>query len=108
MIQKLDIHEAFTLICKASRKWGVLISFGWVEDFNKVIRAAPYLDCEKDVQILSDGEGIILCDTKEEMDSIYNQTVGDDGPTTLNKYKGKANVYALTCSPKGELMNENT
>ena len=58
--------------------------------------------------ILSDQYGFLLFDTKEEMVLHYNLTVGDDGPTKLNKYNGKLGVYALTCNNDGELQTENT
>jgi len=109
MIQKLNIHDAFQALCKATKKWGVAISFGDVEDYADVEKAAPYLTLEDDFQIIiSDGRGIILCDTEEEMNSIFHQTVGDDGPTELNSYNGPVRVYALTCSPDGKMLTENT
>jgi len=38
----------------------------------------------------------------------YYRTVGDDGPTKLNDYNGPCRIYALTCDPFGQLLNENT
>lgn len=83
----------------------------WPEDapYDELIRAAPYLK-QHEVGILgsSDDHIVLTFDTEEEMEHCFNQTVGDDGPTKLNNYIGPVRVYALTCSDKGELWNENT
>lgn len=109
MIKKLHPHAAFQLLCQATKKWGVFISFDWEDlpDYQS-LEAAPYLNSDDDLQLLMDGCGIILCDTKKEMEGIYCQTVGDDGPTKTNPYNGPVRVYALTCNPAGALLSENT
>lgn len=76
--------------------------------FAEVMKAAPYLNFDDHLQLMTDGGGIIVCDSKEEMEDLYEQTVGDDGPTKKNSYDGTARVYALTCSNEGVLCNENT
>lgn len=78
------------------------------EDLSNLPKAAPYLDIAKHMQIMADGTGYMLFDSEEEMDHIYYQTVGDDGPTKLNPYNGSIKIYALTCNPDGQTMNENT
>jgi len=105
-MKKLDIHKAFAELCKATGKWGLYIS--WVGTAVDVIDAAPYLHQLEDGQILLDGQGIILCDSEKECYNLYDQTVGDDGPTSLNSYDGPDKVYALTCNPSGQLQSENT
>jgi hypothetical protein len=77
-----------------------------IVDYQEVLKATPYLTFE-DSQVLLDGCAVIVFDTIEEMELIYNRTVGDDGPTQLNPYKGPARVYALTCV-NGEFQEENT
>jgi hypothetical protein len=104
---KLGLHRAFAQLCLSMHKWGVYISFD-SDDDKEFEKAAPYLDGIRDCQIFADGCGIILCDSQEEMETIFGQTVGDDGPTETNSYNGIARVYALTCSPAGTLLNENT
>src|SRR3990172_7631597 len=116
-MKKLDIVTAFSELCKASGKYGLYVSFsnsglsgdragsGWDE----IRKAAPYLDTfEENDQILMDGQGIILCDSQEEMADLYHQTVGDEGPTRLNSYAGPAKVYALSCDSSGLFLMENT
>lgn len=103
----LDALGVFTELCKQSKKYGVYISFADEEDPAEITKAAPYLDFDKHYQVLMDGRGWLLFDTEEEMLNCYERTVGDDGPTELNPYDGKVRVYALTCSPTGELWNEN-
>lgn len=107
----LDNHEVFRRLCKAEHKWGVLIEFS--DDWEEVQKAAPYLNFINEskpeiVQILVDGNGVILVDTEEEAERVYQQTVGDDGPTDLNPYQGECRVYALLCNSNGEFLNENT
>ena len=120
-MQKLTAFEAFALLCKSTNKWGLYISFNWPldeegkSDFDlfEISKAAPYIDLTienktPDMQMVFDEQGFILCDSEEEMQSLYDQTVGDDGPTKLNSYDGPARVFALTCDPNGNLLGENT
>jgi hypothetical protein len=109
-MRKLGLCDAFSLLCKSIKKWGVYISFiaDAASDVQDIERAAPYLDWQEDVRIFANEHGIILCDTKDEMESVFNKTVGDDGPTSMNPYDGPVRVYALTCGPDGTLLNENT
>jgi hypothetical protein len=104
--------------CKATGKYGMFINIGdWRtdEELKEIFKAAPYLDSENSndflnyiSQILCDGQGFIICDTRAEMERYYDLTVGDDGPTALNDYSGPCKIYALTCSPENGLENENT
>ena len=100
--------EMLSALCKARKKFGMYINFYEDQSWSETKKAAPYLDFLTNHQIFLDGQAWLLFDSEEEMLIYYNQTVGNDGPTILNKYKGKASVYALTCSPTGELLNENT
>lgn len=107
----LDRHEAFAELCRATGKWGVWVHFGSLEGvvaIGETLKAAPYLNIEEHGQLLSDGGGVILCEGEAECRRIFGMTVGDDGPTALNPYNGPFRVYALTCDPSGQLLNENT
>ena len=106
MVEILTEHDILRVICKAKCKWGMFVYFSTNDSFDEVVKAAPYLN--KNAQILSDGRAYVITDTKEELDNFYYQTVGDDGPTKLNSYNGSAKVYALTCNPEGNFLNENT
>lgn len=97
--------------CAFHKKWGMYINIHWDDRFEAdVFLAAPYLrDNDTTLQLVSDGCGVLLFESREDMERAYNQTVGDDGPTELNKYDGKhASVYALTIGPDGTTYNENT
>ena len=109
----LDHTEALQELTKATKRWGMYLNIptwdrvfdgNW---FQELTKAAPYLS-DYNHQILLDESGYILFDSEEEMNDTYERTVGDDGPTKLNPYNGQARIYALTCSPEGELLNENT
>lgn len=107
-MHKLQISQLMKLACRATDKWGVYIEIRPFDDLDEVLKAAPYLSVSDDAQIIADGCGVILCDSKEEAERIFYQTVGDDGPTETNPYNGPARVYAMTCSDGGMLLNENT
>ena len=115
------LHHTSTLttLCKSTKKWGIYFNI-FVPDmpggngFTEVIKAAPWIDLNNDLdnhmQSLGDGSGYLLFDSEKEMENIYYQTIGDDGPREqyTNKYNGPAKVYMLTCNPDGQTMNENT
>ena len=69
--------------------------------------AAPWIKNLSD-DIKFDSSGFLIFDTKEELDKVYNNTVGDDGPTEYNIYNGPVRVYALTFDQNGIIINENT
>jgi len=113
----LDKMETLQLLCKSNKKWGMFIS--WVDsggnrpvfryDLKDTLETpVPYLCYKNDAQAIMDGEAYLLFNDESEMCNHYDLTVGDDGPTQLNPYNGPFRVYAITCSPKGQLMNENT
>lgn len=109
------------MYCHAKNKWAVYYSGlrvgeprssnadAWATYLEEQKKALIFLDPEADDyhQIMMDGEGFSIFDTKEEMEAFYDMIVGDDGPTKSNPYNGPIRVYALTCGPNG-LMNENT
>lgn len=108
----LDQIKTLEVLCAATKKWGMLISWwsGAVlpEDlFIELQKAAPYLTMEH-AQSMIESQAYLLFDSREEMEHHYDLTVGDDGPTELNKYRGPLRVYAITCDPEGQLENENT
>jgi len=103
----LNKTRVLTTLCVLSKKYGMYISFDDSDNPSEVCEAAPYLDFIEHHQTFMDGYAWLLFDSEEEMLDCYEKTVGDDGPTRLNPYNGKVSVYALTCSPKGELANEN-
>jgi len=117
---KMTIHEALCRLCKTLDKWGLYLSFD-EEEFTpeEAKKACPFLNFEDDndvnytedqtdYQAYSDGHIFVMCDTEEECYKLYNQTVGDDGPTDTNHYNGPCRVYALTINSNGEMESENT
>jgi hypothetical protein len=112
MVEALSIFSAFERLCKETKKWGMYISITCFDDSvrEEPEKAALYLDWdnEEHTQIMCNGSGFFLFDTEGEMEEYYQQTVGDDGPTKLNSYNGNTRIYALTCGPDGQTLNENT
>jgi len=112
-MQKLTVIEAMQLLAKAINKPCMYINFDDnYPNLMEISRAAPYLDPtnpdSNDTQILFDSNAILVFDNEQQMETAFNSTVGQDGPTRLNSYNGTAKVYALTCNAAGELLNENT
>lgn len=107
-IEHLDRVEVLRRLCQAENKAGLFLSFEWAKGSPEdILLAAPYLKRRDCIQILADGVGYILGDP-EEIAALYDQTVGDDGPTQQNLYNGPACVYALTMTPDGRPGMENT
>ncbi len=111
----LTIIDTMQALTKATNKYGMYISLYLhkieINDIiTEVMKAAPYLSKNQktDMSIIFDGHGVLLFDTREEMETCYYMTVGEGGPTKLNDYDGPCMVYALTCDDKGEIENENT
>lgn len=104
-------HEAFRLLCRVTKKWGMHVAWPCVmgqQQIEELFKAAPYLDAEKHLQEICDGEAFLLFDTEEELVMFYDLTVGDDGPTETNNYSGPMRVYAVTYDNRGRCHNENT
>ena len=77
-------------------------------DWDELILAAPYLNIHDHAAYLLNESLLLVFDTVQEMEEAYWSTVGDDGPTDTNPYNGPVRVYALTISPEGIFLNENT
>jgi hypothetical protein len=102
--------DLFAAHCGVVKKWGLMISFPLPqtdEEWSGFHLACPYHE-ELPSQAIFDGRAFLLFDTKTEMLCYFNQTVGDDGPTKVNPYNGDFTVFAVTCSPEGKLLSENT
>ena len=111
MLCKLtDSSEVLSALCIAKNAWGIYVSHCAFEiaPHNELNRAIPFLSEEDVIQLWHKGYMYLFFSSKEELDNHYNQIVGDEGPTELNDYDGEARVYALTCNPDGNSMNENT
>jgi hypothetical protein len=96
MADLLEVHELFALACRHEKKWGLYLSFDTPRPpFTDDLDAAPCLRDLDHGQVLIDRVGVLLFDSREEMERAYDAT-------------DPARVYALTCSPEGQLLNENT
>lgn len=104
-MKKLNPVAAAQELAKATQKWVVYISINC--EMKDAILAAPYLNLIEDGQLIMDGGGFILCENEAEATNTFNWTVGDDGPTKFNKYKGTG-IYALVIDNTGTCLNENT
>jgi hypothetical protein len=109
-----EISDPIEILARLLNKWGLKISISeWSEGNNLLVevpKACLFLEPgnEEHEQIIHNRKGYFLFETEEEMERAFLQCVGDDGPTELNKYNGPVRVYAVTCSPIGGILNENT
>ena len=114
MIKIETMSGLVEMACKAQRKWGLYLSYASsVEDGdlqNRVDKESAQIntslrhpDLKKDsaikMALLSDGWILLLLDTEKEMFDLYRGVDGDDT---------QGHIYALTCSPEGQLQNGNT
>jgi len=98
----LSKDEALEQLAELSNTWIVYAS--WSEYDQEILQAAPWLDRDW----LLHGEVVLQFENEEAASEIYNQTVGDDGPTETNQYCGKSRVYAELISPDDGVVTENT
>ena len=112
-----DHWTTLQTLCKLSNRWGMYISTidYWETDKEEIKKASPYLskfmDSYQDTcqTGFDPDEGLyMLFDTEEECENTFNATIGDDGPNEINDYDGPFRIFAITCSPNGEFINENT
>lgn len=101
-MKALGLCEAMEAMAKALGKPILYISID-VDDLEEVVKAAPYLEEDELTSTRLSGGGFIVCDNLDELNRLYDLTVGDDGPTASNPYNGATRVYALTSEG-----NENT
>jgi len=119
-MKPLDFAETLSAVAIAHGKPAVYLSINthsvdgdFAAELEMTLAAAPYLrDMARFGQLIADGYGYVVCESEEEMLELYEQTVGDDGPTARNPYRGNergaGNIYVLTCDASGKLLNENT
>lgn len=97
-------------LCRLRGSWGLYLSHVPSAGIGpyELARAVPFLD-EAEVNSLWHNDRVWLFFSDEAgLLGAFRQVVGDDGPTALNNYDGPACVYAVTCSPAGDLLDENT
>lgn len=104
----LSNMEIFSALCKAKKKFGIYIGPNIEQDWSERNKAKPYMDLSIHRQVFVDGQAFLFFDSKKEMINCWTVITNNSGPTILNRYRGKTTVYAITCSPTGELLNENT
>ena len=96
--------------CKTEKKHCLYLSLQSDSDFDDIDelrKAAPYLTKGDCADLILQGWLVVECESLAAMNKLFEQTIGDDGPTDLNKYNGKHRIYALTIGPKGSIT-ENT
>lgn len=105
VLTMLDIIENYA---KNNKKWCLYLSTNDTTELKELNKAVPFLSNEDCINLYFNQKMVIFFDNEQEMEDTFDLVIGDDGPTATNSYKGKARVYALTISNKGELLDENT
>jgi len=111
-MKKFTNTEALEALCKEEKKWCLYLSWYLEEDSFGNVTKNPIIEIQKAVPFLDEEDiscdkNVILCDSEEEVYELFNQVVGDNGPTEFNLYDGPAKVYALVFGPDG-METENT
>ena len=101
----LDLHSAARELARLLQKpclaFNIYTGNGQIPRLDDVLGAAPWLnrpnseDDTSATQALLDDCGIVVCDSVQEMGILYENTVGDDGPTATNPYHAPVRVYAV-------------
>jgi hypothetical protein len=98
----ISSHKMINELAHAAKKYILYFSFDADAGTTNILKAIPFLDAWKHIQIISDGCGYIMFDTLEELQPYYDQLECD------HPADGKIPVYALTCWPDGVSGTENT
>lgn len=69
--------------------------------------AVSFLTLSQSIDLFANGFIVVICESVDHMNYLYEHVVGDDGPTSYNKYDGPCRIYALTID-RGIALNENT
>lgn len=99
------------LIAGLAKKWTLFL--GCSGSRQTLLKAAPYLKGAKTVSghlmgFCSDEIIVVLCRSEKQAMDLFDQTVGDEGPTKKNRYNGPGRVYAAVFTPEGDCFTENT
>jgi len=116
-MQILSHKDALQALCKATGKYGALISLdsadpkdrGVLNDQKTLQGAAPYLHPEDEAasDIFWENYGYLLFESRSEAWDAFFDTVGENGPTHTNPYKGPAIVNMWICNPLGCIFRDN-
>ena len=117
----LQIHEAIAKLAKVIKKPILLVEPVYHQKFLDDYSQFEYYECAKCLGKLGEDKknwgivvegAIIICDSEEEMNTLYFDIIGDDGPRKglgyTNSYNGPYRAYACTFNTKGQALNENT
>ena len=115
-VAAISTEELLFEHCRKTRQWAVFLSLPmrdakFVGKYTEEAqRAAPYLSQEQifEAALCRDGTLIVLCKSERVAYRLFDQTVGDDGPTETNPYNGDFRIYAMVVNRKGEAETENT
>lgn len=104
----LDNVAVLQALAKSIHKHCMYINFQCADNTEEVYKAAPYLVSMANPNILYTKFAYFTFENEAEMWKAYDETVGDDGPTWINRYDGPAQVFALTCNTDGKILACNT
>ena len=105
-MEAYDIVELMELHAKATNKWCMYLHInienktGW-ENEEEIHKTMSYLKNFYPNPLTMPKKIVLTFDTEKEMEKYFNLTTEDNNTV-------KYNIYALTCSNTGELLNENT
>jgi hypothetical protein len=94
-------------IARAEKVWTLHLSTGDDLSLSDSNSPVPFLRSDERLQLRLGGWLLLLLDTENTARLLFDQVVGDDGPTQANSYNGPHRVYAYLAGPDGGIT-ENT
>jgi hypothetical protein len=94
-------------IARAEKVWTLHLSTSDGLVLSDPNSPVPFLRSDERLQLRLGGWLLLLLDTEDAARLLFDQVVGDDGPTQTNSYTGPHRVYAYLAGPDGGIT-ENT
>lgn len=94
-------------IARAEGVWTLHLSTSDDIDLGAPNSPVPFLRSDERLQLRLDGWLLLILATEESARCLFDQVVGDDGPSQANSYDGSHRVYAYLAGPNGGIT-ENT
>ena len=94
-------------IARTEKVWTLYLSTGDDLDLGDASSPVPFLLSDERLLLRLNGWLLLLLATEEAARRLFDQVVGDDGPSKANYYDGPHRVYAYLAGPSGGIT-ENT
>lgn len=107
MLKVITKIELVSQYANAANKFCIYISTTEKDSVDEIQMAVPFLSAGNCFLLLNDFL-VLTFDTEKEMEEHFDKIICDIPSPLEMEFGGKALVYALTISNKGEFLDENT